>query len=347
MTPLVAAVAAWWADAVVPLLWYGTIVGVLGLAVTPWLRRSSLTAALVVVHAALFKFYLPPVLQWPLAVVDQAASVVAPTDLAGAPGPLVTSLALVHAAGVLVAAGILARRALEVAGWRRRATPVSAGVLATDAEIVAGRAGGRAARVALLISVDVPGPVAIGVWRPVVLVPPGFETLPTPTRRAVLAHELAHHRHHDLLVEWWLSVAQAIWWFHPIVHALARVARDLREERCDAAVVRSGIVDAGTYCEALVAVARTRPAALTLAMRTRHSIVPRVRRLLAGPEARQGRARLAAFVAAGFVLTSVPAASERGSQPPATMPDDGVVIRHVIRTAPPATVIVEQQRVVR
>jgi len=49
-------------------------------------------------------------------------------------------------------------------------------------------------------SETIAAPVTWGIFRPIILVPPGFEDLPAETRDAVLCHELAHIQAHDFLM---------------------------------------------------------------------------------------------------------------------------------------------------
>jgi beta-lactamase regulating signal transducer with metallopeptidase domain len=77
-------------------------------------------------------------------------------------------------------------------------------------------------------------PFACGVFRPAMLIPAGLASDLSPGQiRAVLAHELAHVRRHDYVVNLGQRVLEALFFFHPAVHWLSRVARDEREHCCD------------------------------------------------------------------------------------------------------------------
>jgi len=84
---------------------------------------------------------------------------------------------------------------------------------------------------------DVVTPVAVGVWRPVVILPGGWRGWTADTKRAVLAHEFAHLRRHDTLVSALARVAQCVFWFHPLAWWLSRKIAELAELACDAAVL--------------------------------------------------------------------------------------------------------------
>jgi bla regulator protein BlaR1 len=95
----------------------------------------------------------------------------------------------------------------------------------------------RRLRARLRESDDVLTPVAVGVLRPMVILPAGWRAWNTNTRRAVLAHEFAHLRRHDTLVSALARFAQCVFWFHPLAWWLSRKISDLAELACDAAVL--------------------------------------------------------------------------------------------------------------
>src|SRR4030095_1674166 len=71
-------------------------------------------------------------------------------------------------------------------------------------------------------SPDVTVPTAVGLLRPLVLLPAGWRWWDATSRRAVLAHEFAHIRRHDVLVLALSRWAKCIFWFHPLSWWLAR-----------------------------------------------------------------------------------------------------------------------------
>ncbi|MCU0797260.1 MAG: M56 family metallopeptidase [Akkermansiaceae bacterium] len=93
----------------------------------------------------------------------------------------------------------------------------------------------------IILSPWVSGPMAAGIFRPVIFVPSCWPSWSEETRRIVLTHELAHLRRRDPL---WLVLGQlacALHWFNPLVWWLARRQRIDAEFACDASVVESGI----------------------------------------------------------------------------------------------------------
>ena len=110
-------------------------------------------------------------------------------------------------------------------------------------------------RVELLVSGRVSAPTVVGWLRPVVLMPVGaLSGLPPAQLEALLAHELAHIRRHDYLVNILQSVAEALLFYHPAVWWVSRQIRAEREFCCDdVAVAISG--DAVIYARALAEIA--------------------------------------------------------------------------------------------
>lgn len=161
--------------------------------------------------------------------------------------------------GVVVAAllllGVALRLGQLVAGLRRlrtlrrEARPVLAPpwLLALRDEV--------APRAALARHEGAGTPATFGLRRPVVLLPPVFESMDRERQEAVALHELLHARRAD-----WLSLAgeevlKAVLFFHPVVHWLVERVRLAREQTVDAEVVRRlGAREA--YLDSLVAVAR-------------------------------------------------------------------------------------------
>lgn len=85
-------------------------------------------------------------------------------------------------------------------------------------------------RVALRVVANLSSPVTAGWWRPVVLVPASLVTsMPAQLLEALLAHELAHVRRHDYLVNLVQNVIGALLFYHPAVWWLSRRIRAERE----------------------------------------------------------------------------------------------------------------------
>ncbi len=102
--------------------------------------------------------------------------------------------------------------------------------------------------VRLLRSALVQTPVVVGYLRPVILVPASVLTgLGAAELEAILAHELAHIRRHDYLVNLGQALVETLLFYHPAVWWVSGRIRQEREHCCDdvaAAVCGDRVVDA-------------------------------------------------------------------------------------------------------
>ena len=157
---------------------------------------------------------------------------------------------------------------------------------------------GIARPVRLLQSILVDVPVVVGWLRPVILTPAAALTELSPQALdAVLAHELAHIRRSDYLVNLLQTVVETLLFFHPAVWWVSRQVRLERENCCDdVAVAVSGSRIA--YAQALTTLETARRApqwALAATGRARAgTLLSRIRRILGVPSGPHERARLLA-----------------------------------------------------
>lgn len=75
---------------------------------------------------------------------------------------------------------------------------------------------------------------------PTVVLPAAAESWTDDRRRAVLFHELAHVKRHDLIGHTLGRLACALYWFHPLVWSAARHLRAESERACDDLVLQCG-----------------------------------------------------------------------------------------------------------
>ncbi|WP_342315499.1 M56 family metallopeptidase [Lysobacter sp. FW306-1B-D06B] len=88
--------------------------------------------------------------------------------------------------------------------------------------------------VALRLVASLASPVSAGWWRPVVLLPAGLLTrMPADLIEALLAHELAHIKRHDYLVNLLQNLVEALLFYHPVTWWLSRRIRIEREHIAD------------------------------------------------------------------------------------------------------------------
>lgn len=93
---------------------------------------------------------------------------------------------------------------------------------------------GLQGRIDLLICNVIDSPVTVGWWKPVVFVPAALATrLPPDYIEALLAHELAHIKRFDYLVNLIQSFVEAVLFFHPVVWWLSKQIRIERENIAD------------------------------------------------------------------------------------------------------------------
>jgi beta-lactamase regulating signal transducer with metallopeptidase domain/HEAT repeat protein len=103
----------------------------------------------------------------------------------------------------------------------------------------------------LLLSHDAKMPFACGLLQPTIVLPAECETWSQDRRLAVLLHELAHVRRHDLVGHTLGRLVCAVYWFHPLVWTAARQLRSESERACDDLALACG-TRATDYAEHLL-----------------------------------------------------------------------------------------------
>ncbi len=154
----------------------------------------------------------------------------------------------------------------------------------------------------LLRSALVEVPTVIGWLRPVVLIPFAcLSGLSLNQIEAILAHELAHIRRRDYLVNVLQSVVEALLFYHPAVWWVSSHIRREREHCCDdLAVQYTG--DALTYARALSLLEELRSAQPAIALGAHGGILTmRIKRLL-GSDRSVAAPQLVALALIGIVI---------------------------------------------
>jgi bla regulator protein blaR1 len=135
----------------------------------------------------------------------------------------------------------------------------------------------------LLQSELVKVPVAIGFFKPVILVPLGLLShLPPDQVETILLHELAHIRRRDYLMNILQRFAEAVFFFNPALLWISSLIRQEREACCDDIVV-ANTTHKGSYLEALVSFQEYSLATSGYAMgisSKKHYLLNRVKRML-------------------------------------------------------------------
>jgi len=99
-------------------------------------------------------------------------------------------------------------------------------------------------------------PGLVGLWRPILLLPVDILKTLTPSQtEAVLAHELCHVRRRDNLFAALHIIAEAIYWFHPLIWWIGGRLVEERERACDEDVLRLG-GEPQVYAEAILNVCK-------------------------------------------------------------------------------------------
>jgi D-alanyl-D-alanine endopeptidase (penicillin-binding protein 7) len=134
----------------------------------------------------------------------------------------------------------------------------------------------------MFISPRVSSPITFGLFRPVVVFPPGVSRMPPHVQEAITCHELIHVRRRDWLAEIFEEAVRSVLWFLPAVWWLIGRIRLTREQVVDQEVIR--LTDSRErYIDALLtfAVAGSRAAfAPASPFLRRHVLKKRVARIL-------------------------------------------------------------------
>ncbi|HWC64018.1 MAG TPA: M56 family metallopeptidase, partial [Rhizomicrobium sp.] len=143
-------------------------------------------------------------------------------------------------------------------------------------------------------------PAAIGAFRPVILLPVTLAGLTETQFRAVIAHELAHVRRWDFLVNLFQIFTETLLFYHPAIWWLTARIRAERELCCDEiAVIEAG--DRLAYARALTWMAKQGSASLLAPAATHGILTERIFHILG----REGsRHRIAGLGGSLFLLTA-------------------------------------------
>lgn len=170
-------------------------------------------------------------------------------------------------------------------------------------------------RVRLIVTESLVGPAVVGCFRVTVLIPAiVVDRLSTQAIRPILAHELLHVRRGDLWVGLLQTLAQALWWFHPLVWWVGRVTSREAERCCDEEVLGELSCDPAGYARALLDVldlkSQLKPVPVFPGVRPVDVTSNRLERIMS---LRQGCRRRSPWwcwlVAIGFAASTLPGAA--------------------------------------
>ncbi|MFT3786262.1 MAG: M56 family metallopeptidase [Tepidisphaeraceae bacterium] len=171
---------------------------------------------------------------------------------------------------------------LSLSRLRRQATPIDDPAL----HFVGARLCERLsiAAVPILDCRRVLGPCVVGILRPAILWPAALLTQLTPRQvEALLAHELAHVKRLDPLVNHLQTLLETVLFFHPCVWWLSRRVRADREMCCDEIASRLLDGDRITYAGALLALAEVQQSSRLMLAARSGSLRKRLEHLLEEP----------------------------------------------------------------
>jgi beta-lactamase regulating signal transducer with metallopeptidase domain len=133
-------------------------------------------------------------------------------------------------------------------------------------------------------SLHVTVPAVVGFFYPLVLLPArGLSALPPEDLKLILAHELAHIKRHDALVDFLQSLIESALFFNPGVWWLSSTIRAERESACDAIAIQTTSAQPDQYASALVHWARlisSSQPGLAFAGQPKNLLLHRIKRIL-------------------------------------------------------------------
>ncbi len=303
-------------------IWQGALVGALYACMRFVLRDSEpqsrywLSLIALVVLAALPVFTFIHLLGSPLALPDVAGVAQSARSLRMTPeaSPFAMLREFLHpivpwtVPAWCVGVALMALR--SYASWRKTHSLTRDG--AQDAPVewqdtlvdLAMRVGVRV-HVRLMIAAKVAVPCVVGWMKPVILLPPAALTGLSPTQlEMVLAHELAHIRRHDYLVNLLQLLVETLLFYHPVVRWISQDARRERELCCDDSAVHA-CGDPLHYAHALTDLADIQAADMRLAIGLNGGDLSlRVERLIAPHHVSESAPRLPTLMLATAVFLS-------------------------------------------
>lgn len=368
---LLAAIADWAVDTAI---WTAVLIAVVLMLRRPIARLFGPRVAYALWLLPLMRFVLPPIVlpAWmkPVENAPTLAATAAPAayDPAAVTGAAVEPMAQPLVDWSLVADGAVALwlvGAIAFLAWRL------ACYRAMTRHLMAGaRPVGEAGSIRLVESDCVSAPVAFGVRRRVIALPTGFMAHEDiAARDLAIAHEIAHHRGHDLAANLVAQPLLALHWFNPLAWAGWRAMRRDQEAACDARVmIGRSHAERARYGEVIAACSREKNltphhkegrfilAAPMAGFREigpvlgEKAIVHRLRSLGMTTTTRRHRAGLALLGAASLLALAATAsvtyaedaaqsesASESASDSASEPAEKSVHIRKIVRTDVPAS----------
>ena len=272
-------------------------------------RLAAWKAALVAGMAMpLMLSLMPPLFHAPVPVQAVALPPVVLKAQAGVAAPReIDCIALAGALYVMVAFAMLLRLAVGTALARR---------LVRRAQLTA--------MPDVLESAEIRVPVTLGLLRPRVVLPPGWQSWDEATLTAVLTHERSHIARGDTQFQFLSALQRSLLWFSPLSWWLHSTLASLAEDASDdAAVATSG--DAAHYAEMLLTFVHRAPARVLwhgVAMARTSQAERRIDRILSGHvlSSSLGRRALSVILGCAVAGSMLVAAAQVAPPPPPPAP---------------------------
>jgi bla regulator protein BlaR1 len=274
-------------------LWQGTLIGLLYWLTLIIARPASAQTRYTLAVGTLFALGLAPIVTFfQLGAVSTGAPAPLNADAAAIAPMLVTASSPAGPPSLLAwtvvawLAGVALLSLRLLLGWRhivrlRRSAQRQALSHLTPLleHLRKGMAIGKP--VILAASDRVRSPVVVGWLKPLILFPTALvNRLDADQIEMILAHELAHIRRHDHLVNLIQTVIETLLFYHPVVALVSRRIRIERENACDDLAVRS-TGKRLAYVEMLATLERLRQPGPRLALGVQDGqILGRIRRLV-------------------------------------------------------------------
>jgi beta-lactamase regulating signal transducer with metallopeptidase domain len=209
-------------------------------------------------------------------------------------------------------AGVYMFTLRTLGGWmllirlrRQHAEPIAGDLLATCLALQRRLGVSRAVR--YVCSKAAESPAVFGWWRPVVVLPLAALAGLSPWQvEAIIAHELAHIKRWDLLVNAFQIGAETLLFYHPAVWWVNRIIRNEREHCCDDVAV-GACGNAHDYARALALLEESRAAPMWALAANGGVLTSRIGRLLGLKRAARtmstaGLAVIGALCVAGILM---------------------------------------------
>lgn len=189
------------------------------------------------------------------AIVPRAASTIAVS--------ITSLLMLTWAAGVCWRVTVSARQWTALRRLRRSVVATSIPRLEALLDEEAARLKIRR-RPRLRVSPNADGPLLTGIWRPMIVLPTRIEAMfGDHELQIMLAHELAHLKRQDLAWNWLPTIANWLFYFHPLVWLMTRGWCEAQEAACDELLIQRQVTKPADYGRLLVKLAQRLPTPCT------------------------------------------------------------------------------------